>query len=87
MLKKAFDILRYLKHSCKEPLNWILIRFILKFPSKHIRRFCLNLYKDVHIDKSALLYGGMYWWEGPLEIGGGCNIGFTTVHENPLTFA
>ena len=55
MLKKAFDILRFLKYSCKESLNWILIRFILKFPSKHIRRFCLNLYKDVHIDKSALL--------------------------------
>lgn len=57
MLEKIFNILRFLKYSCKESFNWILIRFILKLPSKHLRSFFYR-YKGVHIDKTALLYGG-----------------------------
>lgn len=37
-----FNILRFIKYSCKESFNWILIRFILKLPSKHLRRYFLN---------------------------------------------
>lgn len=57
-------------------LVWLKIEMILKVPSKHIRRWCLNTYKDVHIDKTSLLYGGMRWWKGPFYVGSGCNIGF-----------
>ena len=53
-----------------------MIRLILKIPSKHLRRFFLNRYKNVEIANTALLYGGMYWWKGPLKVGSGCNIGF-----------
>lgn len=73
---KAMDYFRSLKGRIKTWGEWFLIRFILGIPSKHLRRFFLNCYDQVHIDNTALLYGGMYWWKGPLEIGSGCNIGF-----------
>lgn len=74
-----FEFVRFLKYSCRESFRWILIRLILKLPSKHLRRYFLNRYKDVRIDKTALLYGGMYWWKGPLVIGSGCNIGLNAI--------
>lgn len=68
--------LRKIKYQIRIVVEWISIRLFLKFPSKHFRRFFLNCYKNVHIEKTALLYGGVYWWKGSLQIGSGCNIGF-----------
>lgn len=73
---KIIDFLRRVKYSSINVGGWILIRLILKIPSKHLRRFFLNRYKNVEIANTALLYGGMYWWKGPLKVGSGCNIGF-----------
>lgn len=73
---EILNFLRKAKYGLKNSGGGFLIRLILELPSKHLRRYFLNLYKDVRIDKTALLYGGMYWWKGPLVIGSGCNIGF-----------
>lgn len=71
--------IRFLKNSIRRwftTLSWLKIKVELKIPSKHVRRWLLNTYKDVHIDKTSLLYGGMTWWKGPFYVGSGCNIGF-----------
>lgn len=73
---KILDLLRKAKYQTVTLGGWIFIRMFLKIPSKHIRRFFFNRYKNVYVDKTALLYGGMYWWKGPLQVGSGCNIGF-----------
>lgn len=64
------------KNRVKISLRWFFIRFFLSIPSKHFRIWWLNLYKNVKIDKTTALYGGMHWWKGELIIGKGCNIGF-----------
>lgn len=61
----------------KTSLDWLLIKILLKIPSKHIRRWWLNSHKDVCISKTNVaIYGGMTWWKGPLKIDEGTNIGF-----------
>lgn len=75
-LKERLGLLKGNVEHWTVALSWMKIRFVMKFPSKHVRRWCLNSYKDVHIDKTSLLYSGMRWWKGPFHVGSGCNIGF-----------
>lgn len=54
----------------------IYIRFICNIPSKHIRIFLLNKFKDVRIAKRVPIYSGFQWWSGPFEVEEGATIGF-----------
>lgn len=56
--------------------KWVIIRIICNIPSKHFRRKLLNLYPNVSIQKKVAIYNGLYWWQGPLYIGEGTNVGF-----------
>lgn len=56
----------------------IYIRFICWFPSKHLRLFLMNRFKNVHIDKSVPIYSGFEWWSGPFVIRENSTIGFHT---------
>jgi len=76
---KGIMFLRSLKYRIGlllTSLDWILIRFFMLIPSKHIRKWWLNLQKNVSISRSAALYGGMKWWRGPFIVKDGANIGF-----------
>lgn len=53
------------------------IRFIMWQPSKHFRRWMLNIYKDVAISKGVPIYHGCQYWRGPMEIKEGVNLGFS----------
>lgn len=68
--------LRYKIRLWYTGLRWLYIRFIMNQPSKHIRRFLLNKFRNVNIAKGVPINHGCEWWEGPLEIGKGSTIGF-----------
>lgn len=60
----------------KVSLRWIYIRFFCAFPSKHLRIWCLNRFKNVSVNKKSPIYSGFEWLEGPFEVGKGTSIGF-----------
>ena len=56
--------------------EWLWIRLVGIFPSKHFRTFVLKCFKDVRIGQQSAIYSGFKWWKGPFHVGTGCNIGF-----------
>lgn len=57
-------------------MQWIYIRIWVRIPCKTIRNWIINSYRGVQVHRSVPIYSGFEWWQGPLEIGEGSNIGF-----------
>ena len=70
-----FKSVRYIKRIWVS-VSWFLDRFMLSIPSKHIRRWYLNSFDSVNVEKNVAIYGGFKWWSGNLRIGRGTSIGF-----------
>ena len=68
--------MKYKFNRFKTSIQWIVIKFFLAIPSKHVRQCFLNCFKEVNIHKSVPIYSGFKWWKGKLEIGEGSSIGF-----------
>lgn len=62
--------------------NWLIIRFFLCFPSKHVRILFLNLMgADIH--KSVPIYRGFQWRKGtPFVIGEGTSVGLFNMFDS-----
>jgi hypothetical protein len=50
-------------------LSWLYIRFVMWQPSKHVRRWLLNMYKNINISRGVPINHGCELWIGLLEIG------------------
>lgn len=57
-------------------ITWLYVRFIMWQPSKHVRRWLMNMFPEVRIAKGVPINHNCEWWLGPLEIGEGSTIGF-----------